>query len=53
MTFWGQTNLMNLQEFRPGIRSRAETYFIPAGVIYGWETFDMPARILNVSVKQS
>jgi quercetin dioxygenase-like cupin family protein len=93
---------MNLQEFRPGIRSTAEfgdklvmacmeigsekedaghqhlfeqcgivvegkiemfigdvrsileamdTYFIPAGVIHGWKTFDVPARILDVSSK--
>ncbi|PJC72073.1 MAG: cupin domain-containing protein, partial [Syntrophobacterales bacterium CG_4_8_14_3_um_filter_58_8] len=28
-----------------------ETYFIPAGVIHGWKTFEMPARILDVSAK--
>jgi hypothetical protein len=28
-----------------------DTYFIPAGVIHGWKTFDVPARILNVSAK--
>ena len=29
-----------------------ESYFIPAGVIHGWKTFDVPARILDVSSKQ-
>jgi hypothetical protein len=28
-----------------------ETYFIPAGTIHGWKTFDIPARILDVSAK--
>ncbi len=30
-----------------------ETYFIPAGVLHGWKTFDTPAKILDVSVKQA
>jgi hypothetical protein len=29
-----------------------ESYFLPAGVIHGWKTFDVPARILDVSSKQ-
>ena len=100
MGFWEHVNRLHLQEFRPGVRSRAElgdrlvmacmeigpgredtghqhpfeqcgivaegkiemligeekrvlvameTYFIPAGTIQGWKTFDMPARILDVS----
>lgn len=28
-----------------------DTYFIPTGVIHGWKTFDVPARILDVSTK--
>ena len=28
-----------------------ETYFIPAGAFHGWKTFDVPARILDVSSK--
>ena len=28
-----------------------DTYFIPAGVIHGWKTLDVPARILDVSSK--
>ena len=28
-----------------------DTYFIPAGVFHGWKTFDVPARILDVSAK--
>ena len=28
-----------------------DTYFIPAGVLHGWKTFDVPARILDVSAK--
>ncbi|MGD9975236.1 MAG: cupin domain-containing protein [Desulfatirhabdiaceae bacterium] len=102
MGFQKSVNQMNLQEFRPGIRSMAEfgdklvmacmeigpgkedaghqhpvdqcgividgkiemfigdtrrmleamdTYFIPAGVKHGWKTFDVPARILDVSAK--
>jgi quercetin dioxygenase-like cupin family protein len=102
MGFWKTINHMNLQDFRPGIRSTAEfgdklvmacmeigperedvghqhpfdqcgmvvdgkiemrigeerrtlgvmdTYFIPAGVIHGWKTFDVPARILDVSAR--
>ena len=100
MGFQKSVTQMDLQEFRPGIRSKAEfgdqlvmacmeidpekedtghqhrfeqcgvegkiemfigdvrrileamdTYFIPAGVIHGWKTFDVPARILDVSAK--
>ena len=102
MGFQKSVNQMDLQEFRPGIRSTAEfgdklvmacmeidpekedtghqhpfeqcgiviegkieifigdthsilevmdTYFIPAGVTHGWKTFDIPARILDVSAK--
>jgi len=102
MGFQKAINQMNLQEFRPGIRSVAEfgdklvmacmeigpgkidsghqhpfeqcgiviegkiemfmgdersileamdTYFIPAGVIHGWKTFEVPARLLDVSAK--
>ncbi|MFH2120703.1 MAG: cupin domain-containing protein [Pseudomonadota bacterium] len=102
MGFWNNICRLNLQDFRPGIRSVAEfgdrlvmacmeigpgkedaghqhpfeqcgvvvagriemfivderrvleameTYFTPAGVIHGWKTFDMPARILDVSAK--
>lgn len=102
MTFWGNVNTLDLQEFRPGIRSKAEigdrlimavmeigpgredtghqhpfeqcgivtkgeielfvgdqrqvlramdTYFIPAGVVHGWKTFDAAAKLLDVSVK--
>ena len=104
MGFWNNVNRLDLQDFRPGIQSRAEfgdrlvmacmeiapgredaghqhpfeqcgivlegkiemfigderrvlgameTYFIPAGAIHGWKTFDLPARILDVSAKQS
>jgi mannose-6-phosphate isomerase-like protein (cupin superfamily) len=28
-----------------------ETYFIPAGVIHAWKTFDIPTRILDISAK--
>ncbi|RJR31999.1 MAG: cupin domain-containing protein [Desulfobacteraceae bacterium] len=28
-------------------------YFIPSGVRHGWKTLDIPAKILDVSVKQS
>lgn len=102
MGFWNNVSLLNLQDFRPGIRSVAEcgdrlvmacmeigpskedaghqhpfeqcgvvvagrvemfigderrlleameSYFIPAGMVHGWKTFDMPARILDVSAK--
>ena len=103
MGFWEDVNVMGLEEFRPGIRSKAElgdklimacmeigpgqedsghkhpfeqcgvvtkgkiemfigdqtrilepmdTYFIPADVLHGWKTLDVPARILDVSEKQ-
>ncbi len=103
MGFWDRIDTLSLQDFRPGIRSRAEfgeklvmavmeigpgkedpghrhpfeqcgvviegriemfvaedrrvlqpmeTYFIPAGAFHGWKTFDVPARILDVSSKQ-
>jgi quercetin dioxygenase-like cupin family protein len=102
MGFWNHIGGLNLQDFRPGIRSVAEcgdrlvmacmeigpgkedtghqhpfeqcgvvvagriemfigdehrvlenmgTYFIPAGAVHGWKTFDMPVRILDVSAK--
>jgi len=28
-----------------------DTYFIPAGVTHGWKTFEVPARLLDVSAK--
>ena len=28
-----------------------DTYFIPAGAIHGWKTFEVPARLLDVSAK--
>ena len=28
-----------------------EAYFIPAGVLHGWKTFNEPVRLLDVSVK--
>ncbi len=28
-----------------------DTYFIPAGVIHGWKTFEVPTRLLDVSAK--
>ncbi len=103
MGFWDRIDTLSLQDFRPGIRSRAElgeklvmalmeigsgkedtghqhpfdqcgvviegriemfvaedrrvlgpleTYFIPAGVFHGWKTFEVAARILDVSSKQ-
>ncbi len=103
MGFWKNVNELTLEDFRPGIRSRAEmgdglvmacmeigpgnedpghqhpfdqcgivtegkiemfiederrvlgameTYFIPAGVIHGWKTFDTPVKILDISNKQ-
>lgn len=102
MGFWNNISRLNLQDFRPGVRSVAEigdklvmtcmeigpdredaghqhpfeqcgivvagrvemfiaddrrvleameTYFIPAGVIHGWKTFDVPARLLDISAK--
>lgn len=104
MGFWNNVVRLDLQDFRPGIRSVAEfgdglvmacmeigpgredaghshpfeqcgvvvagrvemfigderrvleamgTYFIPADMIHGWKTFDMPAKILDVSAKQN
>lgn len=104
MSFWNNVNELDLQEFRPGIRSKAqlgeglvmalmeigpgkedsghqhpfdqcgivtegmiemsvgderralrpmESYFIPAGVLHGWKTFDAPVKILDVSVRQT
>jgi len=29
-----------------------ETYFIPAGYLHGWKTFDGPARVLDISGKR-
>ena len=29
-----------------------ESYFIPSGKQHGWKTFDKPAKILDVSLKQ-
>ncbi len=29
-----------------------ESYFIPAGEHHGWKTFDTPARVLDISLKQ-
>lgn len=103
MGFWENVNTLDLEDFRPGIRSRAEmgvglvmacmeigpgnenpghqhpfdqcgivtdgkiemfiedercvltamdTYFIPAGVLHGWKTFDRPVKILDISNKQ-
>jgi quercetin dioxygenase-like cupin family protein len=104
MSFWNHVNALDLQDFRPGIRSMAhlgqglimavmeigpgredpghqhpfdqcglitegeiemfvgderrvmramEAYFVPAGVVHGWKTFDRPVKILDVSVKQN
>jgi mannose-6-phosphate isomerase-like protein (cupin superfamily) len=30
-----------------------ECYFIPSGVRHGWKTFDKPAKILDISLKQT
>jgi quercetin dioxygenase-like cupin family protein len=30
-----------------------ECYFIPSGEVHGWKTFDEPARILDITLKQS
>jgi quercetin dioxygenase-like cupin family protein len=102
MGFWNNISHLDLHDFRPGIRSIAEsgdkvvmvcmeigpgiedtghqhpfeqcgiviagriemfiweerrmleameTYFIPAGAVHGWKTFDMTVRILDVSAK--
>ena len=104
MGFWNDLSLLELREFRPGIKSTAELgdklvmacmeigpdredaghrhpfeqcgiviegriemfigeerrvlsalegYFIPAGELHGWKTFDLPARLLDVSAKQA
>jgi mannose-6-phosphate isomerase-like protein (cupin superfamily) len=29
-----------------------ESYFIPGGRLHGWKTFDKPAKILDISLKQ-
>jgi quercetin dioxygenase-like cupin family protein len=29
-----------------------ECYFIPAGELHGWKTFEEPVKLLDVSVKQ-
>jgi quercetin dioxygenase-like cupin family protein len=103
MSFWDNVNSLSLQDFRPGIRSKAEigerlimalieiepgkedtghqhpfeqcgivtegeiemfvgdhrqvlkpmdAYFIPAGALHGWKTFNSAVKILDVSVKQ-
>jgi quercetin dioxygenase-like cupin family protein len=103
MGFWENINTLTLQDFRPGIRSKAElgeklviafmeigpgkedaghqhpfeqcgivtegkiemfigderqvlkamdVYFIPSGVSHGWKTFDIPVKVLDISVKQ-
>ncbi len=103
MSFWEKVNSLSLQDFRPGIRSKAEVgerlimalieiepgkedtghqhpfeqcgivtegeiemfvgdhsqilkrmdaYFIPAGALHGWKTFNGAVKILDVSVKQ-
>ncbi len=31
---------------------RNDAYFIPAGVRHGWKTFDVAAKILDISAKQ-
>jgi len=30
-----------------------ESYFIPSGENHGWKTFEKPARVLDISLKQS
>ena len=35
------------------ILAENETYFIPTGIKHGWKTFDEPARIVDVSIKQN
>ena len=34
------------------ILAENETYFAPGGIKHGWKTYDRPARILDVSIKQ-
>ena len=29
-----------------------ESYFVPSGEDHGWKTFDKPARLLDISLKQ-
>jgi quercetin dioxygenase-like cupin family protein len=29
-----------------------ETYFIPSGELHGWKTFEKPARLLDISLRQ-
>jgi hypothetical protein len=33
------------------ILEKMDSYFIPSGVTHGWKTFDVPARILDISAK--
>jgi hypothetical protein len=42
MGFWDSVDRLSL----------GETYFIPAGISHGWKTFDVPARIFDVSSRQ-
>jgi quercetin dioxygenase-like cupin family protein len=35
------------------ILAENETYFAPAGIKHGWKTSDKPAKILDVSIKQT
>lgn len=30
-----------------------KSYFIPSGVRHGWKTFDKPAKLLDISLKQT
>lgn len=43
---------MSVGEEKKLLRSM-ETYFIPAGVSHNWKTSALPAKILDVVVKQS
>ena len=29
-----------------------ESYFVPSGKQHGWKTFDMPVKVLDISLKQ-
>jgi len=42
---------MSIEEEKKLMRSM-ETYFIPAGAKHNWKTFALPAKILDVVVKQ-